>query len=103
MLRLAIILVAIAIGITLGITMANRYSKKKAEQHFEADAEYVDAATETSAFRLILPWGILFAVVFIGLLLLTNKEKAKISDRYHPAQFENGQIVPHRFGNTNIQ
>jgi len=29
MLRLAIILVAIAIGITLGITMANRYAKKR--------------------------------------------------------------------------
>lgn len=103
MLRLAIILVAIAIGITLGITMANRYAKKKAEQQVEADSEYIEEASVTSAFRIILPLGVLFIVVFIGLLVLTNKEKADVSDRYYPAQFENGQIVPHHFGDKNSQ
>lgn len=103
MLRLAIILVAIAIGITLGITMANRYWKKKTDQHIEADSEYVDAASETSLFRIMLPWALIFAVIFIGLFLLTSGEKAEVSDRYHPAQFKNGQIVPHHFGDTNSQ
>ncbi len=103
MLRLAIILVAIAIGITIGITMANRYWKKKAEQQIEADAEYVDEASAPSTVRVILSLGVLFAVLFIGLLLLTNKEKADISDRYHPAQLEDGQIVPHHFGDANTQ
>jgi preprotein translocase subunit SecG len=103
MLRLAIILVAIAIGITLGIAMANRYWKKKTDQHIEADSEYVDAASETSLIKVMWPWVLIFTIVFIGLLLLTTGEKAEVSDRYHPAQFKDGQIMPHHFGDTNSQ
>ena len=41
MLRLAIILTAMAIGITFGIVIANRYWKRRAGQRHHADEELV--------------------------------------------------------------
>ncbi len=48
--------------------------------------------------RALLPWLIGFAIIFGGLMLLVNPEKADIDQPYHPATLENGAIKPHSFG-----
>ncbi|MGB1917970.1 MAG: hypothetical protein ACPHRC_00300 [Candidatus Puniceispirillales bacterium] len=98
MLRLAIILLAIAIGITVGIAMASRYQRKKAEQVIEVDAEYVEDVSILATIKALLPWLIGFAIIFGGLMLLVNPEKADIDQPYRPATLENGKIKPHSFG-----
>lgn len=98
MLRLAIILLAIAIGITIGVAMASRYQRKKAEQVIEVDAEYVEDVSILATIKTLRPWLIGFAIIFGGLMLLVNPEKADIDQPYRPATLENGEIKPHSFG-----
>lgn len=101
MLRLAIICLAIAIGITIGITVANRYQRRKAEQIIEVDADYEQDKSALATMKSMLPWVLGFAVIFGGLMLLVNNEKASIDQPYKPATFENGEIIPHQFGKDN--
>ena len=101
MLRLVIILLAIAIGITIGIAMANRYQKKKAGQLIEVDADYAQDISTMATIKALLPWVIGFAIIFGGLMLLVNHETAPIDQAYQPASLENGTIKPHQFGENN--
>ena len=101
MLRLVIILLAIAIGITIGIATANRYQKKKAEQLIEVDADYAQDISAMVTIKALLPWVIGFAIIFGGLMLLVNPETAPIDQAYQPASLENGAIKPHQFGEDN--
>ena len=101
MLRLVIILLAIAIGITIGIATANRYQRKKSEQVIEVDADYAQDISAMATIKALLPWVIGFAIIFWGLMLLVNPETAPIDQTYQPASFENGAIKPHQFGEDN--
>ena len=101
MLRLVIILLAIAIGITIGIATANRYQRKKSEQLIEVDADYAQDISAMATIKALLPWVIGFAIIFWGLMLLVNPETAPIDQTYQPASFENGAIKPHQFGEDN--
>lgn len=101
MLRLVIILLAIAIGITIGIATANRYQRKKSEQVIEVDADYAQDISAMATIKALLPWVIGFAIIFWGLILLANPETAPIDQTYQPASFENGAIKPHQFGEDN--
>ncbi len=101
MLRLVIILLAIAIGITIGIATANRYQRKKSEQVIEVDADYAQDISAMATIKALLPWVIGFAIIFGGLMLLVNPETAPIDQTYQPASFENGAIKPHQFGEDN--
>ena len=101
MLRLVIILLAIAIGITIGIATANRYQRKKSEQLIEVDADYAQDISAMATIKALLPWVIGFAIIFGGLMLLVNPETAPIDQTYQPASFENGAIKPHQFGEDN--
>ena len=101
MLRLVIILLAIAIGITIGIATANRYQRKKSEQVIEVDADYAQDISAMATVKALLPWVIGFAIIFWGLMLLVNPETAPIDQTYQPASFENGAIKPHQFGEDN--
>ena len=101
MLRLIIILLAIAIGITVGIATANRYQRKKSEQVIEVDADYAQDISAMATIKALLPWVIGFAIIFGGLMLLVNPETAPIDQTYQPAIFENGAIKPHQFGEDN--
>ncbi|MBT6257175.1 MAG: hypothetical protein HOI92_05235 [Alphaproteobacteria bacterium] len=101
MLRLVIILLAIAIGVTIGIATANRYQRKKSEQVIEVDADYAQDISAMATIKALLPWVIGFAIIFGGLMLLVNPETAPIDQTYQPASFENGAIKPHQFGEDN--
>ena len=101
MLRLAIILVAVALGITIGIAMASRYQRNKAEQGIDVDAEYERDSSVKATIKSLLPWIIGFAVIFGGLMLLVNPEKAEIDQPYFPATLEDGKLKPHHFGEDN--
>lgn len=101
MLRIVIILLAIAIGITIGIATANRYQRKKSEQVIEVDADYAQDISAMATVKALLPWVIGFAIIFGGLMLLVNPETAPIDQTYQPATFENGAIKPHQFGEDN--
>ena len=97
MLRLAIILTAIFIGITLGVAIANRYWKRWAERLYHADEELVSVPRAYPLWRVLLPLVVCFAVLFLGLFLLTTGEEAEIHQRYHPAELKDGEIIPYRF------
>ena len=96
MLRLAIILTAIFIGIALGVAIANRYWKRRGRDYY-ADEELVSVARVAPLWRVLLPWVMGFAVLFLGLFLLTTGEEAEIYQRYHPAELKDGEIIPYRF------
>ena len=82
MLRLVIILLALAIGITIGIATANRYQRKKSEQVIEVDADYAQDISAMATIKALLPWVIGFAIIFGGLVLLVNPETAPIDETY---------------------
>ena len=102
MLRLAIILTAIFMGIALGVAIANRYWKRRRGRDYYADEELVSVPRAYPLWRVLLPRVVVvgvvgFAVLFLGLFLLTTGEEAAIYQRYHPAELKDGEIIPYRF------
>ena len=97
MLRLAIILTAIFMGIALGVVIANRYWKRRGGRDYYADEELVSVPRTYPLWRVLLFWVVGFAVLFLGLFLLTTGEEAEIYQRYHPAELKDGEIIPYRF------
>ena len=97
MLRLAIILTAIFVGIALGVAIANRYWKRRRGLRYHADEELVSVARVAPLWRVLLFWVVGFALLFLGLFLLTTGEEAEIYQRYHPAELKDGEIIPYRF------
>ena len=97
MLRLAIILTAIFVGIALGVAVANRYWRRRGALRYHADEELVSVSRAYPLWRVLLPLMMGFAVLFLGLFLLTTGEEAEIYQRYHPAELKDGEIIPYRF------
>ena len=100
MLRLAIILTAIFVGIALGVVIANRYWRRRGRDYY-ADEELVSVPRVAPLWRVLLPWVVGFALLFLGLFLLTTGEEAEIYQRYHPAELKDGEIIPYRFDDDN--
>ena len=97
MLRLAIILTAIFVGIALGVAVANRYWRRRGALRYHADEELVSVSRTYPLWRVLLFWVVGFALLFLGLFLLTTGEEAEIYQRYHPAELKDGEIIPYRF------
>lgn len=92
MIRILIIVLAVAAGIGFGMMLGRLQTKRK--QH-TSQTTYVDEGKRTP----ILPWLIGLVVLFFGLLWLANSEPGDTTSQYNPARLENGTLVPPHFSN----
>lgn len=91
MTKYAIILAALLVGIFIGWLLSR--PRKAADE-----TVFVDAHKR----YWYLPWLGGIAVLFIGLFLLANPEKASKDARYNPAIIEDGTLKPSTFTETDI-
>lgn len=94
MIRILILVLAVAAGVSLGFVLARLQAKR---QQRTKQTTYVDV--EDGKPTPILPWLIGLVVLFVGLLWLANSEPGSIDTQYNPARLENGELIPPHFSN----